>query len=43
VQLWTDADNFGAQGLFERAGLCRTGREKVDDAGTPTVHDVGSL
>ena len=43
VQLWTDADNDRAQGLFEWAGLRRTGREKVDDAGTPTVHYAGSL
>ena len=43
VQLWTDADNRPAQALFERAGLRRTGREKVDDAGTPTVHYAGLL
>ena len=43
VQLWTDADNDRAQAVFERVGLRRTGREKVDDAGTPTVHYAGSL
>ena len=43
AQLWTDADNHPAQALFEGAGLRRTGREKVDDAGTPTVHYAGSL
>jgi GNAT superfamily N-acetyltransferase len=43
VQLWTDADNDRAHALFERAGLRRTGREKADDAGTPTVHYAGSL
>ena len=43
MQLWTDADNGRAQALFERAGLRRSGREKVDDAGTPTVHYAGSL
>ena len=43
VQLWTDADNHRAQALFERSGLRRTGREKLDDAGTPTVHCAGLL
>ena len=43
VQLWTDADNHRAHALFERAGLRRTGREKVDDAGTPTVHYAARL
>jgi ribosomal protein S18 acetylase RimI-like enzyme len=43
VQLWTDADNDRARALFEGAGLRRTGRAKVDDAGTPTVHYAGSL
>jgi ribosomal protein S18 acetylase RimI-like enzyme len=43
VQLWTDADNHPAQALFERARLRRTGREKVDDTGTPAVHYAGPL
>jgi RimJ/RimL family protein N-acetyltransferase len=43
VQLWTDADNHRAHALFERAELRRTGREKVDEAGTPTAHYVARL
>jgi ribosomal protein S18 acetylase RimI-like enzyme len=37
LQLWTHADNSRAQRLFERAGFRRTGREKPDDLGAPTV------
>jgi ribosomal protein S18 acetylase RimI-like enzyme len=43
VQLWTDTGNHQAQALFQRAGLRRTGREKLDDAGTPTVQYAASL
>jgi ribosomal protein S18 acetylase RimI-like enzyme len=43
LQLWTDADNDRAQALFERTGLRRTGREKLDDLGTPSVHYGRSL
>jgi ribosomal protein S18 acetylase RimI-like enzyme len=43
LQLWTDADNDRAQALFERTGLRRTGREKLDDLGTPSVHYAHSL
>ena len=43
VQLWTDADNYRARALFQRAGLRRTGGEKLDEAGALAVHYAGLL
>ena len=38
AQLWAHADNGRAQGLYERRGFARSGREKNDDAGETIVH-----
>jgi ribosomal protein S18 acetylase RimI-like enzyme len=43
AQLWADADNDRSQALFERTGLRRSGREKLDDTGTPSVHYARAL
>jgi GNAT superfamily N-acetyltransferase len=38
AQLWTHADNVGAQRLYERRGFRRSGREKADDLDGTIVH-----
>jgi ribosomal protein S18 acetylase RimI-like enzyme len=37
-QLWTQADNGRALGLYEGMGFARSGREKDDDLGEHVVH-----
>lgn len=38
AELWTHADNERAQGLYERHGFRRSGRELVEDGGDRIIH-----